>query len=79
MLATQAAERALKDSGLDATQIDAGIISTCTGYLCPGLTSHVIETLGLRLDVPALDLRGPDSGAALPTWRMTDVLMAPGP
>jgi predicted naringenin-chalcone synthase len=78
MLATQAAERALTDSGLDATQIDAVIISTCTGYLCPGLTSHVIERLGLRSDVQALDLVGQGCGAALPNWRMADALLASG-
>src|SRR5437879_5039540 len=35
-LAAQAAAEALKDSGLEADDIDAVIISTCTGYLCPG-------------------------------------------
>ena len=78
MLATQAAERALTDSGLNATQIDAVIISTCTGYLCPGLTSHVIERLDLRADVQALDLVGQGCGAALPNWRMADALLASG-
>jgi alkylresorcinol/alkylpyrone synthase len=38
-LATQAAECALADAGCSARDIDALIISTCTGYLCPGLTS----------------------------------------
>jgi len=63
-LATQAAERALSDAAIDARQIDAVLISTCTGYLCPGLTSYVSEGLGLRPDVFALDLRtyrGPNS------------------
>ena len=76
MLAAQSADRALLDAGLDATQIDAVIISTCTGYLCPGLTSHVIERLGLRPDVQALDLVGQGCGAALPNWRMADALLA---
>src|SRR5258708_4384403 len=43
LLAAQAAERALKDAGNTAEDIDALIISTCTGYLCPGLTSYVGE------------------------------------
>jgi alkylresorcinol/alkylpyrone synthase len=38
-LATQAAERALADAEIKPNQIDAVLISTCTGYLCPGLTS----------------------------------------
>src|SRR5689334_2205842 len=47
-LATQAAERALADAGLQPNEIDAILISTCTGYLCPGLTSYVTERLKLR-------------------------------
>ncbi len=77
-LATTAATRALADAGLQAGQIDAVIISTCTGYLCPGLTSYVIERLGLRSDVQALDLVGQGCGAALPNWRMADALLGSG-
>src|SRR5919106_681123 len=46
--AARAAARALDDAGLGAQDVDAVIISTCTGYLCPGLTSYVSEILGLR-------------------------------
>src|SRR5262245_24903758 len=42
-IASQAAARALADAGLDPRDVDAIIISTCTGYLCPGLTSYVTE------------------------------------
>src|SRR5438552_2800520 len=38
LLATQAAERALADAAVQPLEIDALLISTCTGYLCPGLT-----------------------------------------
>ena len=55
MLAAQAAERALQDAKIGLTEIDALIISTCTGYLCPGLTSYVSERLGLRQDIFALE------------------------
>ena len=50
-LATQAAERALTDAGCAARDIDALVISTCTGYVCPGLTSYVAERLALPADV----------------------------
>lgn len=74
-LATQASERALKNSGNRAGEIDAIIISTCTGYLCPGLTSYVSERLGLRPDVLALDLVGQGCGAALPNLRTAEALL----
>jgi len=65
-LASQAARRALDDAGIGPREIDAVIVSTCTGYLCPGLTSYVSENLGLRQDAFLLDLVGQGCGAALP-------------
>ncbi len=75
-LAAQAARRALKDANCPPDEIDAILISTCTGYLCPGLTSYVGEQLGLRPDVFALDLVGQGCGAALPNLRTADALLA---
>src|SRR5690349_334007 len=49
-LASRAARAALDDARLDADAVDAVVVSTCTGYLCPGLTSYVAEALGLRPD-----------------------------
>ena len=77
-LATRAAQGALADAGMAATDIDAVIVSTCTGYLCPGLTSYLAESLGLRADVQALDLVGQGCGAAIPNLRMADALLASG-
>jgi len=77
-LATGAARRALTDAGLRANDIDGVIVSTCTGYLCPGLSSYVSEGLGLRPDVQALDLVGQGCGAALPNLRTADALLASG-
>ena len=77
-LAVEAAERALANARLAPAAVDAVIISTCTGYLCPGLTSYVSERLGLRRDVQALDLVGQGCGAALPNWRTAEALLAAG-
>ena len=75
-LAAEAAGHALRDAGLDPREIDGVIISTCTGYLCPGLTSYVVEALGLRPDVIALDLVGQGCGAALPNLRTAEAYIA---
>src|SRR6516162_4878128 len=77
-LAAQAAQRALQDAGCAPAAIDAVLISTCTGYLCPGLTSYVSERLGLRPDVFALDLVGQGCGAALPNLRAAESILAAG-
>jgi predicted naringenin-chalcone synthase len=77
-LATQAAARALDDAGLRAPQIDAVVVSTCTGYLCPGLSGYVAEGLGLRADVQAFDLVGQGCGAAVPNLQLARALLAAG-
>ncbi len=75
-LATEAGRRALVNAQLEPDEIDAVIVSTCTGYICPGLTSHVGERLGLRSDVLTLDLVGQGCGAALPNLRAGEALLA---
>ena len=77
-LATLAAERALAHSKTKPREIDAVLISTCTGYLCPGLTSYASERLGLRPDVMALDLVGQGCGAAIPNLQTAQALLAAG-
>jgi polyketide synthase Type III len=78
VVAARAAERALTDADVTVGEVDAVIISTCTGYLCPGLTSYVTEHLGLPTDILALDLVGQGCGAALPNMRMGEALIASG-
>ncbi|MGC9942558.1 MAG: 3-oxoacyl-[acyl-carrier-protein] synthase III C-terminal domain-containing protein [Verrucomicrobiota bacterium] len=77
-LATEAARRALQNAGCGAGEIDAVMISTCTGYLCPGLTSYVSERLELRPDIFALDLVGQGCGAALPNLRTGEAILSAG-
>ncbi len=76
LLAAQAAERAMNKAGLSASQVDAVVVSTCTGYLCPGLSGHVVERLGLRPDVQAYDLVGQGCAAALPNLMLGKALLA---
>jgi alkylresorcinol/alkylpyrone synthase len=77
-LAAQAGERALVKGGLHASRVDAVVVSTCTGYLCPGLSGHVVERLGLRPDVQAFDLVGQGCAAALPNLMLGKALLAGG-
>ena len=77
-LAVTAAERALANSRVRPEEIDAVLISTCTGYLCPGITSYAIERLGLRPNVTALDLVGQGCGAAIPNLEASRALLAVG-
>lgn len=65
-LAAQAGGAALRRCGMRPAAIDAVVVSTCTGYLCPGLSGYVAERLGLRADVQTYDLVGQGCAAALP-------------
>jgi predicted naringenin-chalcone synthase len=77
-LAADAGSRALAAAGLDAAAIDAVVVSTCTGYLCPGLSGYVVERLGLRADVQAFDLVGQGCAAALPNLQLGRSLIGAG-
>jgi alkylresorcinol/alkylpyrone synthase len=77
-LAAQAGERALARAGVAAGQVDAVVVSTCTGTLCPGLSGYVVERLGLRADVQAYDLVGQGCAAALPNLQLGAALLAGG-
>jgi alkylresorcinol/alkylpyrone synthase len=70
---------ALEKTGVDPSEIDALIICTCTGYLCPGVTSHVAEQLGMRNDVYLQDIVGLGCGAALPMMRAAEGFLAANP
>jgi predicted naringenin-chalcone synthase len=74
-LAIAAGHRALAHAGLQAGDIGAVIVSTCTGYLCPGLSGYVIEGLGLPRDAKAFDLVGQGCAAALPNLQLGHALL----
>lgn len=75
-LASTAGGRAIAAGGFAAGDIDAIVVSTCTGYLCPGLSGYVVERLGLRSDIKAYDLVGQGCGAALPNLQLGRALLA---
>ncbi len=69
IMASSALAKALQQAQLDASALDAIFICTCSGYLCPGVSSHVAEKLGLCSDAYLCDLVGLGCGAAIPTLR----------
>ena len=78
-LAARALASALTQAGLVAAQVDALLICTCTAYLCPGVTSYVAEQLGLRTDAFLQDLVGLGCGAAIPSLRAAEAILAAQP
>jgi len=65
-IAAEAARKALDQAGLAPADIEGLVVNTCTGYLCPGLSSYVMEDLGLPAFTSVLDLMGMGCGGAIP-------------
>lgn len=78
-LSGRALARALERGGVSVAEIDALWVCTCTGYLCPGVSSYVAEQLGLGEQCFLQDLVGLGCGAAIPMWRAADGFLAANP
>lgn len=78
-LSADALQLALGQAGLCASDLDALVVCTCTGYLCPGVTSHLAEVVGLRSDAFLVDLAGLGCGAAIPAMRAAAGILAENP
>ena len=65
-LARDAAEKALKAADVTAQDIGLVVVATCTGYLCPGLTVHLMRDLGISDRAQRADLVGMGCAGAMP-------------
>ena len=78
-LAGRVLRDALAMANVRVEDLDALLICTCTGYLCPGLTSYVAEQLGLRANTFLQDLVGLGCGAAIPMMRAASHIIGAQP
>ncbi|MFZ4597141.1 MAG: type III polyketide synthase [Terrimicrobiaceae bacterium] len=78
-LASEALLSACTRAGVAPGDLDALIVCTCTGYLCPGVSSHVAESLGLKPDAFLQDLLGMGCGAAIPMLQAAKGVLAAKP
>ncbi len=78
-LGMNALRNALEQAELLPRDLDGLVVCTCTGYLCPGLSSFIAEGMGLRRDACLLDLVGLGCGAAIPSLRTAHGLLAANP
>ncbi len=74
--AVAAARRALTEAGVETDEIAGLIVNTCTGYLCPGLSSYIAADLGLRTSISFGDLMGMGCGAAIPNLEAAAGMLA---
>jgi alkylresorcinol/alkylpyrone synthase len=78
-LGGRALTAALAQASIRSDELDALIVCTCTGYLCPGVTSYIAEQLGLRANAFLQDLVGLGCGAAVPALRAVEAVLAAQP
>ena len=78
-LASEALLKACDLASIKPSGIDALLVCTCTGYLCPGLSSYISERLGLRPNAFLQDLLGLGCGAALPLLETARGFLAANP
>lgn len=71
-LSVEAVQKILKKKDCRVQNIDAIFVCTCTGYLCPGLSTYVSQRLGLPENIHTLDLVGLGCTGALPALRAAD-------
>jgi len=74
-LASDACRAALAKAGREPGDVSALVANTCTGYLCPGLSTYLLESLRLSPDTPVYDLVGHGCGAALPNLELASRLV----
>lgn len=65
-LSVESLRKALAQAGTMPEALGFLALTTCTGYLCPGLTAYVAEQCGLRPDISRVDIVGMGCGAAVP-------------
>jgi alkylresorcinol/alkylpyrone synthase len=71
-IANDAAAAALERASRKPSEIGTLVVNTCTGYLCPGLSSYLAESLGMSPYVRPLDIMGMGCGAALPNLQASE-------
>ena len=74
-LASQAVTRALDQAGVSARDVTALVVNTCTGYICPGISTYLMERLGLSRDIGVYDLVGSGCGGAIPNLQLAESLI----
>jgi len=66
LIARQAAERALARAGLTTEDVDCILVASCTGYLCPDLSTVLVKEMNLPGRVQRGALLGHGCAGAMP-------------
>ncbi|GJQ59832.1 MAG: hypothetical protein SCALA701_26330 [Candidatus Scalindua sp.] len=70
-LSAQAVKEAIDQAGITTDDITGLVVNTCTGYICPGISTYLIEELGLSSQTRSYDLVGSGCGGAIPNLQIS--------
>jgi len=74
-LSVQAVSKALEQAGLDIRDVTGLVVNTCTGYICPGISTYLMERLGLARNIRVYDLVGSGCGGAIPNLQVAESMV----
>jgi len=74
-LAAQAVIKALDQAGVSIQEVKSLVVNTCTGYICPGISTYLLERLGLSRSTRVYDLVGSGCGGAIPNLQLGESLL----
>jgi predicted naringenin-chalcone synthase len=74
-LAAQAVASALAKVGVGVHEVTGLVVNTCTGYICPGISTYLMERLGLSRSIRLYDLVGSGCGGAIPNLQVAESML----
>ena len=76
-IAASAICNSIKNNSFSLQEIDFLTVVSCTGYLCPGLSSLLIKRMGFRKNIQQANILGMGCGGAMPgLQRVSDYVRA---
>jgi predicted naringenin-chalcone synthase len=74
-LSAQAIQKAMAKAGTNVSDVTGLVVNTCTGYICPGISTYLIEKLGLSRTIRTYDLVGSGCGGTIPNLQVAESLL----
>ncbi len=78
-LSAQAVQKALLKAGLSPADVAGVVVNTCTGYICPGISTYLVEKMGFDRHLRVYDLVGSGCGGAIPNLEVAESLVRNSP
>src|SRR3989339_824389 len=73
-LSSKAIKESLLKAEISTKEVTALVVNTCTGYICPGISTYLIEKLDLNKNIQSYDLVGSGCGGAIPNIKICEAL-----